>query len=237
MAIFLYGWHACRAALLNPKRVVHNIWLAKESDHAQLPKRVAKIPTSVMAPKAMSDMLAQKGNIDAVHQGIVIQVDALKTAPTPWAEGSCWVVLDHVTDPHNVGAILRVCAALGADGIIQTTRHAPPETGALAKAASGALEHVPIHYVTNLARTLKELKDDGFWVYGFAEGGSVDLPKANISGKTVYVFGAEGEGMRQHTIELCDVLVKLPTTSHFSTLNVSHAVAVALYERLRTHHS
>lgn len=231
--ILLYGWHACRAALTNPKRVVRHIWLAKQSDREKLPEQVARIPITISTPRALSDMLAQKGNIDAVHQGIAIQVEALKAEPTPWSDANCWVVLDHVTDPHNVGAILRVCAALGADGIIQTTRHAPPETGALAKAASGALEHVPIHNVTNLARTLGELKADGFWVYGFAEGGVVTLPQANISGKVAYVFGAEGEGMRAHTMELCDVLVKLPTSGNFSTLNVSHAVALALYERLR----
>lgn len=232
--IFLYGWHACQAALNNPKRIVRSIWLARKADRDKLPHRAAKIPTSVCAPRVLSDMLAQKGSADAVHQGIVMEVEPLQAASTPWAEAKCWVVLDHVTDPHNVGAILRVCAALGADGIIQTTRHAPPETGALAKAASGALEHVPIHNVTNLARTLRELKDDGFWIYGFAEGGTVDLPSANISGKVAYVFGAEGEGMRAHTTELCDVLVRLPTTHHFSTLNVSHAVALALYERLRS---
>lgn len=231
--LLLYGWHACLVALENPSRVVRQVWLTREADRDKLPKRAARIPVTLCAPKVLGDLLAQKGNVDAVHQGIAIQVEPLKTPTKPWSEGMCWVVLDHVTDPHNVGAILRVCAALGADGVIQTTRHAPPITGALAKAASGALEHVPMYDVTNLARTLRELKEDGFWVYGFAESGAVDLPSANISGRVVYVFGAEGEGLRQHTMEMCDVLVKLPTSERFSTLNVSHAVALALYERFR----
>lgn len=231
--LLLYGWHACLAALQNPRRTVQHIWLTRESDKSKLPEASSRIPVTICSPKVVSEILAQKGSGEAVHQGIAMQVEPLPALNKTWSDGMCWVVLDHVTDPHNVGAILRVCAALGADGIIQTTRHAPPVTGALAKAASGALECVPMYDVTNLARTLRELKDEGFWVYGFTESGTVTLPSAHISGRVVYVFGAEGEGLRQHTMEMCDVLVKLPTTDHFSTLNVSHAVALALYERQR----
>jgi len=143
------------------------------------------------------------------------------------------IVLDQVTDPHNVGAIIRTAKALGALGIIMTERNAPPLSGVLAKAASGALELLPIWKVTNLARTLDELKKDGFWTVGLDERAPKFLSKADLPPKLALLMGAEGEGLRRLTQEKCDFIAKLPTDPNFSTLNVSIATALALYELVR----
>lgn len=228
--IILYGWHACLAALENKSRFIHHIWLARESDKEKLPPTLSKkIAISITSSKAISEKCNLQ-NQEAVHQGIAIKTDMLEYNNISLSKGRIWVILDQVTDPHNIGAILRVCAALDADGVVQTHRNAPSETGTLAKAASGALEHIPIYRVTNLARTIQEFKDEGFWVYGFTEQGQVEIGQANLSGKIALVFGAEGSGMRHNTMNMCDALVKLSTNPNFPTLNVSHAVALALYE-------
>jgi 23S rRNA (guanosine2251-2'-O)-methyltransferase len=174
----------------------------------------------------------------AVHQGIAVQVtplpammiDELENDPSP---NQCVVVLDQVSDPHNVGAILRSAAVFGAKALILTDRNAPTESGVLAKSGSGALEIVPIIRVTNLAHALKDLKDIGFWCVGFAETGDKTLDQIDLKGKIALVMGAEGDGMRRLTKDLCDFTVSLPTASSFSALNVSNAAAIALYETFR----
>ncbi len=138
------------------------------------------------------------------------------------------VFLDHVTDPHNVGAILRSAAAFGAAGIVTTRRNAPPVTGVLAKAASGALEHVAYCQVTNLAEALRSAKDAGFLVLGFDEGGEA-LQEVPVNAGVALVLGAEGSGLRERTRALCDKMIRLQTTGAISSLNVSNAAAVALY--------
>jgi 23S rRNA (guanosine2251-2'-O)-methyltransferase len=141
--------------------------------------------------------------------------------------------LDQVSDPHNVGAILRSAAVFGAKALILTDRNAPSESGVLAKSASGALEIVPLIRVTNLAHTIKDLKDIGFWCVGFAETGTTTLDQIDLKGKIALVMGAEGDGMRRLTKDLCDFTVSLPTAASFSALNVSNAAAIALYETFK----
>jgi 23S rRNA (guanosine2251-2'-O)-methyltransferase len=174
----------------------------------------------------------------AVHQGIAIQVAPLPALMIDDLEkdssfNQCVVVLDQVSDPHNVGAILRSAAVFGAKALVLTDRNAPSESGVLAKSASGALEIVPLIRVTNLAHALKDLKDIGFWCVGFAEAGTTTLDQIDLKGKIALVMGAEGDGMRRLTKDLCDFTVSLPTASSFSALNVSNAAAIALYETFR----
>ena len=142
-------------------------------------------------------------------------------------------MLDQVTDPHNVGAILRTARALKALGVIMTERNAPPLGGALAKAASGALDQIPVWKVTNLARTLEEIKNLGFWTVGLDERGPQTIAQSGFPDRVALIMGAEGEGLRRLTQEKCDFLAKLPTDPEFPTLNVSVAMALALYELTR----
>jgi 23S rRNA (guanosine2251-2'-O)-methyltransferase len=143
------------------------------------------------------------------------------------------LALDQVTDPHNVGAILRTAAAFGAAGVIVTERHAPADTGVLAKAASGGLEIVPLLRAVNLARTLEQLKEAGFWLYGLDERGDTPIGALDLKGRVCIVLGTEGEGLRRLTAEKCDRLVTIPTQAALAALNVSNAAAVAAYEWVR----
>lgn len=171
---------------------------------------------------------------DAPHQGVVIEVEPLGDA---WLDGligsaaerAILVVLDQVTDPHNVGAILRSAAAFGAVGLVTQDRHSPPESGVIAKAASGALERVPWARVVNLARALEEIGAAGFWRIGLAGDADMALVEALGPKRVALVLGAEGAGLRPNTREHCDALARLPITDRIESLNVSNAAAVALY--------
>ena len=199
--------------------------------------RQRPLPSPETVGRSDIDPLVAPG---AVHQGIVVQVEAL---PIPTVEdlidaakdkaSAVVIVLDQVTDPHNVGAILRSAAAFGALGLIVPDRNAPEETGTLAKSASGAVERLPLVRVINLARTLEDLKAGGFWIAGLAGEAKQTLAEAKLSGKIALVLGSEGEGLRRLTREHCDYLVKLPQTNLVESLNVSNAAAVALYELIR----
>jgi 23S rRNA (guanosine2251-2'-O)-methyltransferase len=172
---------------------------------------------------------------DAPHQGLVIEVDPLEDI---WIgdlielgrdDRRPLVVLDQVTDPHNVGAVLRSAAAFNALGIVTQDRHAPPESGALARAASGALELVPWVRVVNLARALEEMAEASFWRVGLAGDGQVVIGEAFNEAKVALVLGAEGEGMRQNVKSHCDLMARLPISPRIESLNVSNAAAIALY--------
>ena len=224
----MWGKHAVAAALDNPQRKVLRAWATHEAaGHMQFPKQVLVTFADV----------ADLGRLvphDAPHQGLVIEVepledlwlgDVLSGAP----ERALLLVLDQVTDPHNVGAILRSAAAFGAVGIVTQDRHSPPESGALAKAASGALERVPWVRVVNLARALEEIGTAGFWRIGLTGDAETELREALGPSRVALVLGAEGAGLRPNTREHCDALARLPITDTVESLNVSNAAAVALY--------
>jgi len=228
--LWLWGIHACKAALENPNRHCFRLLMTDSlSKDLSFSKERRPNKIEVLDASAISRLLPD----GAVHQGIAMEVAPLPEISFHELEktkAGVLVVLDQVTDPHNVGAILRTACALGALGVIMTERNAPPFGGVLAKAASGALELFPIWKVTNLARTLNELKDKGFWTVGLDEKASTLLTKGDLPEKVALVMGGEGEGLRRLTQEKCDFLAKLPTDPAFKTLNVSVATALALYE-------
>ncbi len=241
---WIYGRHAVLAALHNPQRHVLRICATRETA-ARLQddlrdSGVAAATTADLEIVAREEITRRLPS-GAVHQGVLAAV-----APLPEVflgdliaaagEQATLVVLDQVTDPHNAGAILRSAEAFGALGIVTTDRHTPEETGTLAKAASGALERIPLVRVTNLARALRELKDNDFWILGLSERGTVDLGQtaARPGGKIAIVLGAEGEGLRRLTEEHCDVLVRLAMQGAMPSLNVSNAAAIVLYELSRS---
>jgi 23S rRNA (guanosine2251-2'-O)-methyltransferase len=224
----LWGRHAVAAALDNPNRKVLKAWTTRETaTFMQFPKDVAV--TMAEAPD-----LGRLVPNDTPHQGVVIEVEPLEDA---WLDGiltdaperAVLLVLDQVTDPHNVGAILRSAAAFGAIGIVTQDRHSPPESGVIAKAASGALERLPWSRVVNLARALEEISDAGFWRIGLAGDADTDLKAALGPPRVALVLGAEGPGLRHNTREHCDALARLPISDTVESLNVSNAAAVALY--------
>lgn len=224
--ILLYGVHAVNAALKNSRRTHKRLYITLEqSEEYAAYSNIIKIVT-----KKEIDTLLQ----DAVHQGIVLETTILPNVPIedlPLQKDPCLLLaFDQVTDPHNIGAILRSAACFNVDGIIHTERNCPPESGVLAKTACGALEHINFSKVVNLARTLDDLKEKGFWVVGLSEHGSQSLHEIDLPPKVVLVIGAEGSGMRRLVTEKCDFLAQLPTNSNFPTLNASNAAAVALYE-------
>jgi 23S rRNA (guanosine2251-2'-O)-methyltransferase len=223
-----WGRHAVAAALDNPNRKVLKAWATREA------AAVMQFPSDVPLTHAEGPDLARMVPHDAPHQGVVIEVEPLEDA---WLDGllhdagerAVLLVLDQVTDPHNVGAILRSAAAFGAIGIVTQDRHSPPESGVIAKAASGALERVPWVRVVNLARSLEDIGDAGFWRLGLTGDAEMELKDALGPKRIALVLGAEGPGLRPNTREHCDALARLPISDAVDRLNVSNAAAVALY--------
>ena len=222
-----WGRHAVAAALANDERQIHRIWVTREAAAG------FDIPSTIPVTFADGADLGRLVPREAPHQGIVAEVerlddillaDLLDTAE----DGRPLLVLDQVTDPHNVGAILRSAAAFNALGVVTQDRHAPPESGALAKAASGALETMPWVRVVNLARALDDIAAAGFWRIGLAGEAETTLAEALGPKRVALVLGAEGEGMRHNTEAHCDALARLPITG-IESLNVSNAAAIALY--------
>lgn len=224
-----WGRHAVTAALANPERTVRKVWGTREA--------LGALDLPPVLPITYADVadLARLVPGDAPHQGVVIEVDPLEEI---WLgdlleqganDRRPLLVLDHVTDPHNVGAILRSAAAFDALGIVTQDRHAPPESGTLAKSASGALEIVPWVRVVNLARSLDEIGEAGFWRIGLAGEASGTLSQVMGDTRPALVLGAEGEGMRHNTAQHCDELARLPISHRMESLNVSNAAAIALY--------
>lgn len=237
--VWLFGLHAVRDALANPARQKLRLVVTRNA-HDRLAEAIAAsgMEAEIADPRKF-DVPIDPGS---VHQGAALEVKPLDWGPVQEVcasgEGAPLVVcLDRVSDPHNVGAILRSAEVFGARAVIATARHAAPETGALAKTASGALERQPYLRVTNLSEALEALKDMGYVVLGLAGEAETELAEAVAAagpGRAIaLVLGAEGPGLREKTRATCDALVKIPFRGAFGSLNVSNAAAVALYEVAR----
>jgi 23S rRNA (guanosine2251-2'-O)-methyltransferase len=239
LKIDLFGLHAVREAWLNPKRHIHSLYITENALPAfddALEKAMAtglKRPPPQIVDRAALDAATPPGS---VHQGIALSCQELAEISArdiviaqEEAEQTVLLMLDQVTDPHNVGAILRSACAFGAAGVIMQSRHAPTMTGILAKTACGGVEHIPVAYETNLTRCLETLQESGYTTIGLDERGDQPIHEVQPPRKTVLVLGAEGDGLRRLVREQCDFLVRLPTGGPIASLNVSNAAAVALY--------
>jgi 23S rRNA (guanosine2251-2'-O)-methyltransferase len=223
----LYGWHTVTAALANPERHIRKLW-ATENAARRLAEAGITLP--VTPELVRPDAIAARLSPDAVHQGLLAEADPLPARELEDLPATGLVlVLDQITDPHNVGAILRTAAAFAVGAIVTTARYSPDATGVLAKSASGALEWVPIVAVTNLSRALEELKERTFLVIGLDGEAPDDLSALTLARPLALVLGAEGSGLRQKTRATCDRLARLSLPGEIKSLNVSNAAAVALY--------
>jgi 23S rRNA (guanosine2251-2'-O)-methyltransferase len=226
-AIWIYGLHAVIAATANPRRKVKRI-LATPNAQTRLHEAGAllPLPAEQTTPRQLDHILGG----EAVHQGVAVEVAPLDPLPIQsLAEGRLVVLLDQITDPHNVGAILRSALAFGADGVVTTGRHAPVETGVLAKAASGALDRINLVEVPNLARALADLAELGFTRIGLDSEADIAIEEAMSGRKVALVLGAEGKGLRRLTRDTCDVVARLAMPGPLASLNVSNAAVLALY--------
>lgn len=225
--VVLYGMHTVAAALRNPNREIRNL-LATENAARRLTEDGVplRVEPEIVRPHAIAERLSP----DAVHQGLYLEAGPLPAPPIEEipSEGVV-LVLDQITDPHNVGAIFRSAAAFAATAIVTTARHSPEATGVLAKSASGALDLVPLITVQNLARGLGALKERGFFVVGLDSSGDGDLAQMPLKKPLALVLGAEGKGLRQLTRDLCDHVARLDLPGAIKSLNVSNAAALSLY--------
>jgi 23S rRNA (guanosine2251-2'-O)-methyltransferase len=226
-AVILYGWHTVTAALANPERHIRKLW-ATENAARRLAEAGMSLP---VGPELVRpDFIAARLSADAVHQGLFAEADPLPARTLSDLPAARLVLaLDQITDPHNVGAILRTAAAFAVGAVVTTARYSPEATGVLAKSASGALEWVPIVVATNLARALDELKERAFQVIGLDGEAPDDLSALPLAPPLALVLGAEGTGLRQKTRATCDRLARLSLPGAVKSLNVSNAAAVALY--------
>jgi len=228
----IFGRHATLAALGNPERSAIRLLVAGKAD-ADITKAAAgkKLRIETLDPKALMRLLPP----GSVAQGLALEVEPLREKHIedlkPKAgRKNLVLVLDQVTDPHNVGAIFRSAAAFGVRAIITQDRHAPEEGGVLAKAASGALDIIPWCRVTNLGRALGELFEMGYWRIGLEGTSDKPLSQVDAGDNIALVLGAEGKGLRRMTAEHCDFLAKIPIPGEMESLNVSNAAAIALYQ-------
>jgi 23S rRNA (guanosine2251-2'-O)-methyltransferase len=222
----IYGFHSVSAALKAPRRELVRLYATPAAAERLAAEIAAR---GVETRVASTEEIAQRVPRDAVHQGVLLEARPL--APIDVSElpaAGLVVVLDQVTDPHNVGAILRTCAAFAVDALVTTERHTPEFTGALAKSASGGLEHVPICSVTNLARAMGELGDLGYWRVGLDSEAPATLQATRLDRPLALVLGAEDRGLRRLTREHCDALARLDLPGAIRSLNVSNACAIAL---------
>src|SRR5476649_514540 len=223
----LYGWHTVAAALNNPRRTIRKLLLTENAARRLADENIA---TSVTPEIVRPNLIDQRLGPDAVHQGLLAEADPL---PSPdietLAQDGIVLVLDQITDPHNVGAIMRSAAAFAVKAIVTTARHSPEATGVLAKSASGALELVPLVTVPNLARALNELNDQGFMTVGLDSEGTEALGAVTLRQPLALVLGAEGRGLRQLTRETCSAVARLDMPGAIKSLNVSNAAVLALY--------
>jgi 23S rRNA (guanosine2251-2'-O)-methyltransferase len=233
--LWLYGSHAVRSALSNSKRFVRRAVLTARAAEELGPQLVSRVKHEITDLHGVSRILPD----GAVHQGVAIlceplprlELDAVLGHPSD--KRRIVLVLDQITDPHNAGAILRTAAAFGVAAIVVQDRHSPPESGVLAKAASGALDMVPMIHVVNIARTLENLGEMGFWRVALAGDGESSLKDVAETGDIALVLGSEGGGIRRLVRERCDTSAYVPIESAIESLNVSNAAAIALYELRR----
>lgn len=226
--IRLYGLHTVRAALDNPARRISRMLVTKNAlARLEIPDPSAlPFPVEIVEPRAID----KETGSDAVHQGVLIEAQPLKAKKLSTLQDSPLVlVLDQITDPHNVGAIMRSAVAFGVGAIITTGRHSPQESGAMAKAASGALELIPHIEVRNLADALNELHDLGFMTIGLDSDGPLEIEATLAGGRIALVLGAEGKGLRQKTRDTVTALARLDMPGEIKSLNVSNAAAISLY--------
>jgi|1185.fasta_scaffold127060_1 23S rRNA (guanosine2251-2'-O)-methyltransferase len=227
----LYGWHPVVEALRNEARRLRRLLATENATHRLTEALGAlRIEPTIVRPDEINRFLEP----DAVHQGLYLEADPLPS-PTIDTLGSeaLVLVLDQITDPHNVGAIVRTAAAFQVEAIVTTARHSPAATGVLAKAASGGLEHVPFLVVRNLAEAMKALGERGFQRIGFDSSGEEPLEKVPVRRPLALVLGAEGKGLRQRTRACCDVIGRLEMPGAIKSLNVSNAAAIALFALTR----
>lgn len=241
---WLYGIHPVLAALANPNRVHQRLVVSRESAESLQSRLIDAAETG--GKSHMSAEIIERADLDALlppqalHQGLAL-LSRISENPdlddiiehAVGKKNALLMVLDQASDPHNIGAVLRSSAAFGALAMILPDRHTPDVTGVMAKAASGALELVPMIRVGNLVQTLDRLKDAGFWCIGLDGNATTTLPQADLPARTAFVLGAEGAGLRRLSKEHCDLLVKVPIGEQMESLNLSNAAAVALYEYAR----
>ena len=225
--VILYGWHTVTAALANPRRRIRKLLLTENAARRLADETIeTRIEPDIVRPGLIDLRLGP----DAVHQGLLAEADPLEPPDIDTlAQDGIVLVLDQITDPHNVGAIMRSAAAFGVKAIVTTNRHSPEATGVLAKSASGALELVDVVTVQNLARALGELNDRGFMTVGLDSAGSENLADVALRQPLVLVLGAEGKGLRQLTRDTCGLVARLDMPGGIKSLNVSNAAVLALY--------
>jgi len=225
--VILYGWHTVKAALENPQRRIRRLFATENAA-----RRLAQegVPLRAELEPVRPEMIARRLSPDAVHNGVLAEADPLPSPELDEIERSDLVlVLDQITDPHNVGAILRTAAAFDVAAVVTTARHSPQASGVLAKSASGALEYVSLITVPNLARAIEQLRERGFLVIGLDSSGGDDLAGTAVRAPLALILGAEGKGLRQLTRASCDYLARLDLPGRIKSLNVSNAAALALY--------
>jgi 23S rRNA (guanosine2251-2'-O)-methyltransferase len=225
--VILYGWHTVVTALANPQRRIRKLWLTENAARRLAEERIdSPVTPEIVRP----NLIDQRLGPDAVHQGLLAEADPLPSPDIDTLSPQGMVlVLDQITDPHNVGAILRSAAAFAVKAVVTTARHSPEATGVLAKSASGALELVPLVTVQNLARALTEMNDRGFMTVGLDSQGGDTLGAVTLRQPLALVLGAEGKGLRQLTRDTCSVVARLDLPGEIKSLNVSNAAVLALY--------
>jgi 23S rRNA (guanosine2251-2'-O)-methyltransferase len=229
---WIYGLHAIEAALANPRRKLHRAVLTARAAEALGPKLAGRVRVEPADTEAIARLLPP----GAVHQGAALSCDPIpgrdldEVLAEPKEGRRIVLVLDQLSDPHNVGAILRTAAAFAVTAVVVQDRHAPPQSGALAKAASGAMEIVPYVEVVNIARALDKLGEAGFWRVALAGDGKEPIAQATAQGDIALVVGSEGDGIRRLVREHCDTAAFIPIDKAMESLNVSNAAAIALYE-------
>lgn len=230
----IYGLHTCEEAIKSNRYRINKVYLIKKNK--EYPRIITELNNIIYLDKKQFDSLFE---CSVVHQGVAMEVELhdspvisdLKNINKDYTVA----MLDNITDPHNLGAIIRSAAVFGIKGIILHNRSSCKLSGIAAKAASGGLEHVDIYTVSNLSNTIRDLKNYGFWIYALCESGNKYLHEVDLTGKTCVILGSEGSGIRRLQKENADFILKLPTTKYFSTLNVSNAAAVTFYEIARQH--